>query len=647
VLFALADMTRPSRVLLFLALGGCGVGIGGEDDLLGTEEANVQVAAAAAIPATGDCTHIIATRLADFQVTEYRGLLADASLAVRAGEHRVTATAYPQPCGTEPPAAPWRAVAQTVTFVTGDNLLKLNFRADASVGIDPTFGDATPVIRGSRVRIGRNGEDAAGPDYALDGWEVKRIGVPPVGGGGGTPAETVVFSTQGKGNLGYSPRGMAATTTGRFVFQLAEVFEPLRVFDGAGNFVESLPIVYPNGRLIWDNTDGLDAIDPTHFVRTGWINADVGCDASGDNCTHAGLDILERKVGAGGAPFVEVTKQILLPSLPNAPLNEEYPVGVAYVNGRYAVTTLPEGFSRLVLVNDQGAVVAGPTRIDGTGAEGVYSIGDGRIGVLEYEGRLTTYDGTTAAVRPGEERRYTDGAGLSNPTSVTWSDAAGGYIALAGKRLVVSTPSFDAVTNLAIDLSAYAAPSGVEYRPDTNQLLVVDRLPPFAPGSTTVRQPAVDFFSLQTSTKDLTVALQGVPMPVRARTLAWVTSRQQIVSHYRRPGTTADSSLDPVAFVHNLDGTLARKIDLTAFGVLRIGGVNYLRGSDELLFVVVDTSNVTRLMVTDLAGTPRRSMRTTGLDGFVELAPIATGVNAGDVGVIFGQPSEYARIAQP
>src|SRR5438132_6054987 len=84
-----------------LTLAGCG-----KEPASSVLSADVTVAATV-IPSDGQCAHIVITRLADFQSSEYRGLLAGATFKAPLGEDRVTATAYPPPCGTEPGFPPW------------------------------------------------------------------------------------------------------------------------------------------------------------------------------------------------------------------------------------------------------------------------------------------------------------------------------------------------------------------------------------------------------------------------------------------------------------------------------------------------------------------------------------------------------------
>src|SRR5262249_29610712 len=161
---------------------------------------------------------------------------------------------------------------QIATFAAGANTVHLAFHADVTVGVDPSFDtDAAVAVRdGTRVRTGRNGEDAAGPDLALDGWGGSRIALP-AGGGGGPPGATPLCGLGGRGGaagLPSSPRGLARLPDGRLVAQVSETDQPLRVFDAAGNFVASWPIAYAAGQYHWDVTDGIEAIDSDHLVRT-------------------------------------------------------------------------------------------------------------------------------------------------------------------------------------------------------------------------------------------------------------------------------------------------------------------------------------------------------------------------------------------
>jgi len=636
-------MMRTSHAFLFLALGACAVDGAGDDDATSETAAEIHTTGTA-IPEDGACAHIVATRLSDFHVAEYRGVLADATFTAPLGEHRVTAVAYPEPCTAEPAAPPWRADDQIIDLVRGANTLVLRFHADTTVDVDPEFDGAEPLVvrAGTRTRIGRNGEDAAGPDYSLDGWEVKRITVPPAGGGG-TASETTLFSLEGVGGanaLPYSPRGLAVLPDGRFVAQVAEPGQPLRVYTSAGAYEASWAVT-PGAAIQWNWTDGLDVVDATHLVRTGWLNTPIHCDADGNGCVQAGLDILQI-VTTAGVTHLEVTQQIALP----APFSAEYALGVAYVGGRYAVTTLPASGSNLLLLNGDGTIAAGPTAVDGS-LEGLFVAADGRLGALEYEGRLRMFDAATTALRAGEELSYPVGAGVSNPTSLAWSDASGGYLALVGSRVVSAPASFASATTLPIDLNAFAAPTSIDHVPDSNELLVADRVPPADP-TTGARVPAIDVFSLATSAFARRVTLQDVSLPARTRTLAYIPARHQVATHYRRPGATVDPTIDARVFVHSLDdGSLTYSFDVAPFGFPRVLAVNYLRGTDELLLTVSDQAGTVRLLVTDAAGRPRRSYRTDGLAGIADLAPISSGAAAGDVAVMLGQPSEVLRVFLP
>ncbi len=103
----------------------------------------------------------------------------------------------------------------------------------------------------------------------------------------------------------------------------------------AGAYLASWPVVYPADKIRWDSTDGLEAIDGTYLVRTGYLNAPIGCDPNGVGCVQAGIEILELTTDTSGAPVFLVTQQILLPE----PYNLVYPVGVAKVGANFAVAT--------------------------------------------------------------------------------------------------------------------------------------------------------------------------------------------------------------------------------------------------------------------------------------------------------------------
>src|SRR5262245_52152379 len=331
-------MTRSVSGLAMISLFACATAE--RDERAGEIDSEVTVMVAAATPVDGACTHITLTRLSDFSITEFRGALDGAAFQARAGDNHVTATAYPAPCTVEPAQPPWRADEQLVELLAGQNVLHLNFASDVDVVVDPTCegqGDPVAIAPGSLVRTGRNGEDAAGPNFSLDGFEVKAIGIPPA-----APSEAVLFSVEGKGPP-YSPRGMAVLPGGRFVFQVAELDQPLHVFDAAGNHLDTWtqgPL--PGGLVAWSNTDGLDAIDATHLVRTGFLDIGFNCDVDGENCTFSGIDVLTIQPAGSGFRAV-VTQQFALPQ----PAGSEYAVGVTAVANGYVVATLPSGGTRL------------------------------------------------------------------------------------------------------------------------------------------------------------------------------------------------------------------------------------------------------------------------------------------------------------
>lgn len=623
-----------TRMLLAsLAIAGCG---GDRAPSTTAQLADVTVTATA-IPSDGQCAHIVFTRLADFHTAEYRGLLAGATLKAPLGEDRVTATAYPQPCTMDPgSAAPWTADAQTLTLAGGANLVSLSFHKTADVTIDPNFDDTRPLVvrAGSQVRISRNGEDTAGPNFALDGWEVRQLTLPPAAVG-----ETVLFSVEGKG-VPYTPRGMAHLPDGRFVFQVAEVLSPLYVFDAMGAPVAQWGVSYPAGTTQWSNSDGLEAIDATHFVRTGWSNKPFGCDASGAHCKQSGLDILEKKTAADGSSYVEVTRQIFLPELPTEALNAEYPVGVTPVGARFAVTVLPDAGTNLVLLNADGTVAAGPVVMPAANdIEGLFDDGAGRLVGIDYTGNLTEYNDADLSKRM-ESGNLGEGVGFGAPSRLAWRSAgAGSLIAYNNQRLVYAASDFSSITDIGLDLSAFSLVSGLEYRADTDELLLMDRYP--------AGLPQVVSFSLATKMQTSSVTLQpGLAYPLRPIALTYIASTHQLVAAYRRT-SGADATLDAVAFVHNADGSLAGKLDLATLGMKSISSVRYDATNDQLLFLAVDTGGVTRLVTTDRSFVPKRSYRTDALPDLVDVTPMANGPFAGDWGAVQSQPSFYARVALP
>jgi len=644
-------MRRASFALAWLVVltAACdGVpGSDGDDDDRGKVAVTVEVPLGG-IPDDGQCTQITAVRLSDFEVSSYQGVLDGAIFTAREGEHRVTAIAYAPPCDPAAAEPPWVADEQIVDFIRGANTLTLNFRTNVDAGVDPIFwDDVDPELvlqAGSTVRTGRNFEDTAGGNYAVDGWDVMQIGLPP-NGGGGAPSTTFLFSTQTSGALPYTARGMARLADGRFVFQLAESTSALRVFSGAGTFLENWPVVLDPGMIQFDSTDGLERADATHLVRTAWLNTPTGCPGpEGPTCIQSALEILEQRTGPTGN-FVAVSQQILLP----APYNQEYPLGVtpAPTAGRYIVSTLPGGpDSRVLMLTSAGAIVAGPVTKAGSD-EGLFlNTALTKLGTLTYEGALAMHNPNTLAPRAGEVFSYALGVGASNPVGVAWNGAAGNFVVLHGtNQLSFANETFTAGSPTPINASGYIAVSGIDVNSDSGELLLIDRFPPIDAG-TGLRIATIDAYNLTTGALASSTQLDGVPADVRPRTLAYLGAGQ-VASHHRRPGGVVDPALDGTIFVNNLDGSLAAVINLSAWGVHRILDLNYLPATDEILLLGTDVDGVVRLMVTTRGGTPVRSYRTDTIFGITDMAPIGGGAFAGQVGVVTGQPSSFLRIATP
>ena len=635
--------------VVVIAAGCQGLGAGGGDDDERTGQARVEVfVPLEGIPPDGECTHITSVRLADFVTRNYVGPLDGAVFNAPKGETRITATAYPPPCDAEPAEPPWIADEQILFLVQGTNPLSLNFRPNVTVVVDPTFWDdqdpTLAVQPGSELRTGRNLEDTAGPNLALDGWDVMTIALPPTGGGG-TPSTSFLFSTQTSGALPYTPRGMARMADGRFVFQLSESSEALRVFGSAGAFLESWPVVLDPGMMQFDSTDGLERVDATHLVRTAFLNVPLDCpEFEGPECIQSGIEVLEIRPDGSGGSVAAVVQQFLLPF----PHNVRYPVGVTWAaSGRFVVSTLPGVDTELLLLDATGALVAGPAPLAGDG-EGLFvNNTGGRLGALTYQGALSMHSATTLVPRAGETFDYGLGARVSNPVGLAWNQAGGNFVVLHGNnQLDFASEDFTSTSPTPIDTSGYIFLSSVDVVAGADQLLAIDRIAPVDPGSGQ-RIATVDTYDLATGALLGSVPLGGVPANVRPRTLAYAPGTNQVISHHRRPGNEPDPSLDATIFVHNLDGSLAAVINLAAWGVVRILDLNVLPATGEIVLLGTDVNGVLRLMVTTAGGTPVRSYRTDGIFGITELAPITSGAFAGQVGVITGQPSSFLRIAPP
>ncbi|MGN6110819.1 MAG: hypothetical protein ACTHU0_37300 [Kofleriaceae bacterium] len=584
------------------------------------------------IPVDGACVHVTATRFADFTVRSYQGPLAGASFAVDTGEHHVKATAYPEPCDAEPAQPPWVAEEQNVTLSGGANRIELRFHRSAGTTIDPIFDDesATLVRPGSRVRIGGGYEDAAGPGYALDGWDIKSIPVPPASG-----SPQTLFRIVHTG-LPYPPRGLAVAG-GQFIVQLSEPSAPLSVYDGAGARVATWPVDYGPTAIRWTWTDGIEAIDDTHFVRTGWLDTPIQCETS---CVQSGIEVLELVNGPSG-PRLTVQQQI--PLAP--PYNRIYPVGVTPLGNHYAVSIIDNaGSTRLLRVDLFGSVLAAGSEIPLADVEGIFDAG-GRIGGLDYRGNLALYDATTLAPL-GLPADYRLGVDFVGAQRIAWLPSPRFQYAVVSateqQRMLVNA---DATTSPEYTLlHGYDSPAGLAYKPDTDQLLIMNRVPPIDP-ITMTRIPTVDVFSVTPQAKVSSIQLHDLPLPVRVVSLAYVAQTQLLATSYVRPGAVNDP-IEAVVYLHDLTGALVRTFSLAPFGFVKVESVDYLPASAELLLVAKDATGTRRLVVTTTTGQPLRSYRADELEGPLDLAPMSDGPFAGDIGVL-EQGAAIVRIHLP
>ena len=643
-----AGFLWATMVLVTAACDGLpGVGDGdGDDDERGQTVITVEVPLEG-IPPSGECTHITSVRLADFATRNYIGPLAGATFNAPKGETRITATAYAPPCDPEPAEPNWIADEQIVFLVEGANTIHLDFRPNVAVGVDPIFWDDQDpqlVIQpGSEVRTGRNFEDGASPSYAIDGWDVMQVTLPPTGGGG-TPTTSMLFSTR-TSPLPYTPRGMARLPDGRFVFQVAESNGPLQVFDGAGNWLESWPVQRDPGMIQFDSTDGLERIDATHLVRTAFLNVPLNCpDFEGPDCIQSAIEILELRSGPSGN-FVAVSQQFLLPF----PYNVEYPLGVAPgPSGSFIVSTLPGGpDTRLLRLDAAGALIAGPVMLAGSN-EGLFlNAAGGKLAALTYKGMLSMHVPSTLAPRAGEVLSYLLGAGVSIPLSLAWNSSFGEFLSVdLDNQVVRANQTFTFAEPIGFDSSGYTLVSGLDLHELNNELIVLDRIPPIDPG-TGQRLARMDRYDLFDSGYLGSTILQGVPADVRQQTLSVWQGPNAVLTHYRRPGGVLDASLDSTIFVHAMSGSLMFNFNLAAWGVRRILSLSALPVTNEIALMGTDQDGTVRLMVIDATGTPVRSYRTDGIHNFTDMAPITSGPFAGQVGVVTGQPSSFLRIASP
>jgi hypothetical protein len=634
-------MIRRSFPYLLAALGAGSLAGCAADPTPGSlDTIEVAVSTTAVIPSDATCVHIVATRLSDFTVSEFRGRLAGAVLATHPGETSITATAYPTPCGTEPAQAPWLADDQVKTFAAGGDTLRLAFHQNTSVTIDPVFdGTSAAVIEpGSRVRTGRNGEDVAG-EFAIDGFGVTRIGYPARGGSGG-PAESFLFSTEGKGSLDDVPRGITRTVEGNLLFQGSLPSLPLTLLDPFGNLLATWKVVVPAGFIGFNFTDGLDTIDATHFVRTGFTNRPV-CNADRSHCQRGALEVLELTTDALGAPVAQVVQQFFLPDGPD----ESYPVGVASLGGgRFAVSYLPDADSAILVMDDQRRVLAGPVALPGD-AEGLALTGDGRLAAVSYVGQVDLFDAETLAQQP-ETASYRLGAGVSTPSSLVWDTARNAFLTIDNTTHVVAAAAdFSSAADLGLDLSGLTQPYGVAYRADTDEVLVGDSFGFDDLGSLAT---TLAVFNGVDATPSRTIVLAGiVPTTARAISTAYVASSAQLVTVVTRASGSPNPALEAVALVHDTDGRQVGTIDLSKFGLKRLFQVTYLPVSDELLFSASTADGKRRLVVTDAAGKPRRSLLAGDFAVASGFAQVASGPFIGQLGAVEYDPAFFFRATLP
>jgi hypothetical protein len=608
---------RSVATCVLLTLGACATGEG--EDVIDLAVATVTTTTTP--PADGQCAHIVATRMSDFQVSEYKGPPTGAALTVRTGEHRVTATAYATPCASEPVIAPWVATQQMVSFSAGSNSLALSFKRNALAEIVAEFveDDTLPMALrpGTRIATGRNGEDSTGPDWSLNGWLVSQLALPPA-----APSETVRLSMQGKG-LPYTPRGMARLPSGNFVFQVGETFEPVWETDGAGNLVGARQVRYTGTRLPHDFADGLEAIDEDRLVGTVWFNAG-----------QSGFETLTRRVELDGTVWFEVTDQVLFAE----PLASSFVVSVAPVGSAFVVVALPPASSQLHLVDAAGTVLGSGPEIAGS-FEGIVDDG-ARLLAVDYSGRVQAFERTPPfAPRAGETLTYPIGAGLSTPSLLAWRSQPGqeGYVVFTQSgRLAQANADFTSVADIAVDPAELVGVGGLDYLAGADEIAILRR-------TATAR---VRFFHAGDGTfsHDLVLA-PGAPGSLRGRGLAF--AGDQIVTHYRRPNAVVDASLDAMVFLHDFGGNLVGAFDLAPYGFTRVAMVNYLPATDELLVTAVDVGGITRLVATSRAGEPRRSYRIDPFPALTDLAPITSGAFVGVLGAVSAQPSELVRLILP
>jgi hypothetical protein len=257
------------------------------------------------------------------------------------------------------------------------------------------------------------------------------------------------------------------------------------------------------------------------------------------------------------------------------------------------------------------------------------------------------FDATTLTALPGQSEDLPNGIGLSLPGHLAWNPSANQYVVLGDvtSRLATAPADFSSTTPLPIDISGYALVTALDVRASANELMIMDRLPPVDAASGT-RVPRADFYDLATHNQVEHLLLNGVATgQVRPDSAAFDGPRQQVISHYRRPGNVPDAALDGVVYTHNMDGSIANVFDVRPLGFPKVNAVRYLQMTDEILLVATDITGRQRLIVLSPTGEPHRSYRTDAIAGFFGLAQLTSGPFAGDLGVTFSQPSQYLRVS--
>jgi hypothetical protein len=630
-------MSSTRHLLVAIAIAGCS----GQETVPGDDlgAAQLHVRAPLATEPDQQCMQIDAMRFSDFSHTGYLGPTNGARFNTREGDTRITAIAFGGNCNVPPPwdEAPWVADQLVVTLNRGRNDVLLTFRPNALVVVDTDFQDQPPLVATEELRadIGRNGEDVAfagGHAYGLDGWDVVRLDLPAPGEGAGAGTQTPLFSTQGPpAGIPYSPRGLAATPGGLLVFAVGEPFQNVWAFTEAGAFVETWNILpRPPGMLDPDFTDGFDAIDEEHFVRTGLVQQGFNCDENG--CAQNSLlEILEKVHNPDGSTSLQITEQI--------PLTGTDVLGVTAVGGRFAVSFIPfQEPGNLSLIEADGTVVA---NAEGASLEGLFhDPANGRIGAVSYGGSLTMFTDDTL-VATGDTAHYPDALGANAPASIAWSSTTNEYIVLATTddyHFTMASEDGATGSTVAADFSSILLPSSVEYLPGPQQIAVLDRFPP---QDNVSLGPRITLYGAGGGAPVGTIILGGIARPFRSIGLGYIASIDELVSTHRTPGNPVN---DAKFYRHDLAGNLTWVGDLGPWGMQRISSASWLPATDELIFLGVDTGGTPRWVVTDHSGNPHRSYRA---DGVIDGAPITSGPSFGKLGAVNGQPSELVRLSLP